>query len=68
MHGISTEATSVRIGAHLSDMQMADYIDGNFLQEQVEAIREIGGYVTTLKRVGPGHGEYDFDRETLGED
>ena len=47
---------------------MADFIEGNYLQEQVEAIREIGGYVTTLKRVGPGHGEYHFDRETLGED
>ena len=48
-------------------MQMSDFIEGNYLHEQVEAIKELGGYITNLKRVGPGHGEYHFDRETLGE-
>ena len=47
--------------------QMSDFIEGNFLHEQVEAIKEIGGYITNLKRVGPGHGEYHFDHETLGD-
>ena len=49
-------------------LQMADFIEGNFLGEQVDAIKELGDYITTLKRVGPGpsHGEYHFDRETLG--
>jgi len=45
------------------DAQMTDFLEGQFLQEQVESIKKIGGYVTNLKRVGPGLGEYQFDRE-----
>jgi len=45
------------------DAQMTDFLEGNFLQEQVESIKKIGNYVTNLKRVGPGLGEYQFDRE-----
>lgn len=44
---------------------MCDFIEGNYLHEQVEAIKEIAGHCTNLRRVGPGHGEYHFDRETL---
>ena len=47
--------------------QMADFIEGNYLHEQVEAIKEISDHITNLKRVGPGHGEYHFDKETLGD-
>ena len=46
---------------------MSDFLEGEFLQEQVDAIKELGEYITQLKRVGPGHGEYHFDKE-LGED
>ena len=45
--------------------QMADFLEGNFLTEQVEAIKELGEHITNLKRVGPGHGEYHFDRKSL---
>ena len=48
--------------------QMADYIEAHFLTEQVKLIKEMGDHITNLKRVGPGHGEYHFDRETLDED
>jgi ferritin heavy chain len=44
--------------------QLADFLDG-FLQEQVEDIKKIGDYITNLKRVGPGLGEYLFDKKTL---
>ena len=47
---------------------MADFIEGHFLHEQVEDIKKLADYITNLKRVGPGHGEYHFDRETLGKD
>ena len=47
-------------------MQTADFIECNYLHEKVEDIKELGDYITSLKRVGPGHGEYHFDRETLG--
>nr|AGR53511.1 putative ferritin [Dolomedes mizhoanus] len=48
---------------------MCDFLEGEFLKEQVEAIKEISDYVTNLQRVGTGLGEYMFDKETLhGED
>jgi ferritin heavy chain len=31
----------------------------------VEAIKELSDHITNLKRVGPGLGEYMFDKETL---
>lgn len=46
---------------------MCDFIEGNYLHEQVEAIKKIGDHITNLRRVGLGHGEYHFDRETLGD-
>eukprot|EP00731_Ephydatia_muelleri_P034330 Em0055g17a len=49
-----------------NDYHMSDFIEANFLGEQVESIKKISGYITNLKRVGPGHGEYHFDHETLG--
>ncbi|XP_066275678.1 soma ferritin-like [Branchiostoma lanceolatum] len=52
-------------GQH-NDPQLQDFLDGNFLQEQVESIKEIADYITNLKRVGSGLGEYMFDSHTLG--
>lgn len=48
------------------DYQMADWIESHFLTEQVEAIKELSDHITNLTRVGPGLGEYMFDKETLG--
>ncbi|XP_074597479.1 soma ferritin-like [Brevipalpus obovatus] len=48
-----------------SDAQFCDFIESHFLTEQVEAIKEIGDYITNLRRVGAGLGEYMFDKETL---
>jgi len=47
------------------DKQMCDWIEANFLTEQVEAIKELGDYIRNLQRVGTGLGEYMFDKETL---
>ena len=44
---------------------MTDYLEGEFLKEQVESIKEIGDYITNLNRVGPGLGEYMFDKENF---
>lgn len=38
-----------------------------FLEEQVESIKKLADIVTKLKRVGPGLGEYLFDKEELQE-
>lgn len=47
------------------DAQFCDWIESNYLTEQVEAIKELSDHITNLKRVGPGLGEYMFDKETL---
>ncbi len=55
-----------KIADEHGDSQMSDFIEGNYLQEQVEAIKEISGHITNIKRCGPGHGIFHFDKE-LGE-
>lgn len=47
------------------DFQFADWIESNFLTEQVEAIKEISDHITNLKRNGPGLGEYLYDKHTM---
>lgn len=48
------------------DAQMADFIESEFMEEQVQAIKEISDHITNLTRVGPGHGEWDFDKKLQG--
>ncbi|KAL8580223.1 hypothetical protein ACOMHN_040004 [Nucella lapillus] len=50
------------VASNHKDAQMMDFLEGNYLQEQVESIKEIGDYITNLKRVGTGLGEYLFDK------
>lgn len=50
-----------------NDAQFADFIETHYLTEQVEAIKKLADYVTTLRRVGSGLGEYLFDKHTLQE-
>ncbi|KAK3101695.1 hypothetical protein FSP39_005569 [Pinctada imbricata] len=52
-----------RVANTHGDEQMADFIESEFLEEQVEAIKEISDYITQLKRVGPGLGEFHFDQK-----
>ncbi|CAL8069171.1 unnamed protein product [Calicophoron daubneyi] len=47
------------------DPQFTDFLEGDFLKEQVESIKQIADYVTNLRRVGPGLGEFLFDKEAL---
>lgn len=48
-----------------NDPQMTDFIEGEFLEEQVEAIKKISEYVAQLRRVGKGHGVWHFDQTLL---
>lgn len=45
------------------DAQFSDFIEGNYLTEQTEAIKEMSDRITNLKRVGPGLGEFMYDKE-----
>ena len=46
--------------------QMEDFIDSQFLTEQVDSINELGQMITKLKRVGAEAGLYIFDKDLQG--
>ncbi|UJR31132.1 hypothetical protein I4U23_018639 [Adineta vaga] len=45
------------------DPHLTNYLEEEFLDEQVKSIKEYSDYITNLRRVGPGLGEYIFDKE-----
>ncbi|KAH9673143.1 Ferritin-1 [Citrus sinensis] len=50
-----------------NDPQMGDFVESEFLGEQVEAINKIAKYVSQLRMVGKGHGVWHFDQMLLHE-
>jgi len=46
-----------------ADPQFQDFLEGNYLGEQVEAINSISALIRKLMRVGPGLGEHTIDKE-----
>lgn len=48
-----------------NDVQLADFVESEYLHEQVEAIKKISEYVAQLRRVGQGHGVWHFDQMLL---
>lgn len=50
-----------QVAVDSNDPQMCDFIEGEFLTEQVEAIKKVSEFVAQLRRVGKGHGVYHFD-------
>jgi len=48
-----------------ADKQMCDFIESEFLDEQVKSIKELSDFCTQLKRVGSGLGEEIFDKELI---
>ncbi|XP_066336533.1 ferritin-1, chloroplastic-like [Miscanthus floridulus] len=59
LHGVATRC---------NDPQLTDFIESEFLEEQVEAINKISKYVAQLRRVGKGHGVWHFDQMLLEEE
>ena len=53
------------VASQHNDPQFSDFLETHFLTEQVEAIKKLSDYVTNLRRVGSGLGEYLFDKHTL---
>ncbi|VFQ72807.1 unnamed protein product [Cuscuta campestris] len=45
-----------------NDVHLADFIESQFLDEQVESIKKISEYVAQLRRVCKGHGVWHFDQ------
>lgn len=46
-----------------NDAALADYIEGELLQEQVESVKQHAVYVSQLRRIGKGHAVWHFDKE-----
>jgi len=57
-----------KVASNHDDAQMCDFLETEYLEEQVKSIKEIGDHITQLKRVGTGLGEYLYDKETMGHD
>ncbi|KAK4433356.1 Ferritin-2, chloroplastic [Sesamum alatum] len=55
------------IASRNNDVQLTDFIESEFLAEQVESIKKISEYVAQLRRVGKGHGVWHFDQMLLQE-
>jgi len=52
------------VAAKNNDPHTNDFLESEFLNEQVEAIKKLGDLITKLKRAGPeGLGEYLFDKD-----
>ncbi|EIE20153.1 ferritin-like protein [Coccomyxa subellipsoidea C-169] len=57
-----------RVACNAEDAQLADFIEGHFLQEQAEAIKTVSEYVSQLRRVGKGLGVFEFDKYLTEQD
>ncbi|XP_053058201.1 ferritin heavy chain-like [Acinonyx jubatus] len=52
-----------------NDAHLCSFLETNYLPEQVKVIKELGGYITSLRKMGApedGLAEYLFDKLTLG--
>ena len=49
----------------LFSLQFLDWLEANFLGEQVDSIKQLSDYVYTLERLNSAVGEYHFDKLTL---
>lgn len=57
-----------KISSEHGDPHMNDFLESHYLNEQVEAIKKLGDYVSNLRRMSTptnGMAEYLFDKHTL---
>ena len=53
-----------KIGENENDPHFTDFIEGEFLDEQITAINELSKYIAQLRKIGDnGHGIWDFDKK-----
>ena len=57
-----------KIAESSGDPQFTDFIEGTFLNEQINAINELGNYIAQIMRIGSsGHAQWNFDKEFSSE-
>lgn len=54
-----------KIASDKDDAHLTDYLEEEFLDEQVQSINQIAKLITNAKRCGTGLGEYQFDKLTM---
>ncbi|XP_028401624.1 soma ferritin-like [Dendronephthya gigantea] len=54
------------LGEEKAESQFLDFLESNFLGEQVDSIKEISNYVHILRKIDSPLGEFQFDQLTLG--
>lgn len=52
-----------KIAGKHDDPHLAGFLQNHCLTQQVEIIKELAEHVSNLKRVGPGHGVWNFSSE-----
>jgi ferritin heavy chain len=52
-----------KVASEHEDAQLTDFLEGEYLKEQVEAQKEIGDLITKMKRAGDGLGLHIIDKE-----
>ena len=53
-----------KISEESNDPQFSDFIESNYLEEQIDSLNQIAKYIAQLKRIGnDGHGIWNFDKE-----
>lgn len=52
-----------KIADEHGDPQLLGFLQTHYLAHQIEIIKELAEHVSNLKRVGPGHGEWNFSSE-----
>ena len=50
-----------------NDGHLTTFLEDIFYEDQLKAEQELNGYLTLIKRLGTGVGEFLFDKEVLGE-
>ncbi|KFK24662.1 hypothetical protein AALP_AA8G008800 [Arabis alpina] len=55
------------VASENNDPQLVDFVESEFLGEQIEAIKKISDFITQLRMVGKGHGVWHFDQRLLHE-
>jgi len=53
------------VGSKHNDAHLCDYLESEFLDEQVQSINEISKLITNAKRCGDGLGIFQFDKLTM---
>lgn len=56
-----------KLASQHNDAHLTDFLEEQYLDEQVESIKKLGDFVTNLERNGPGLGEFQFDKLTLSD-